>query len=95
MKALLKAVATATRNAVGELYRTCERITLTDGKINGIAVSPETYTAILERIRYNANLTRESRRHAKSQVLTLIDGARRDFDVLVTGRDGLLVTLRK
>jgi len=95
MKAILKTVTTATRNAVGEMYRTCERISLADGKVNGIAVSPETYAAILERIRYNANLTRESKRHAKSQVLTLIDGARRDFDVLVTSQHGLLVTLRK
>ena len=95
MNALLKAVASAARDAVNEMYRVCDRIDLSDGRINGEEVAPEVYAAILERVKFNADLSGGSYKPgAKSQVLLVCDGKRRDFDVLVGRQDSIQLSLR-
>jgi RNA polymerase sigma factor (sigma-70 family) len=95
MNALLLAIGSATRDAVNEMYRVCDHIDISDGKINGEAVGPEVYAAVLERIKFNANLSGSSfKPGARPQVLLTCDGKRRDFDVLVGRQDGIQLTLR-
>ena len=95
MKALLKAVSTATLDVVNEMYRACERITVADGKINGESVSPWVYAAVVERIRFNANLIGEALKPgAQSQVLLEVDGKRRDFGVEVGPHNEIVLALR-
>jgi len=95
MKALWQAVSRATRDAVNEMYVTCDRIEMADGKINGESPAPEAYSAMLERVKYNAYLMGDRfKPGAKSQVLLKVKGDKRDFDVVVK-ETGLLLTLRK
>ena len=94
MNALLMAISSATRDAVKEMYRMSDRIEISGGKINGETVKPEVYAAVLERIKFNANLgDRPLKSGTGSQVLLMCDGKRRDFNVKVGPQDSLLLTL--
>ncbi|HIJ64551.1 MAG TPA: sigma-70 family RNA polymerase sigma factor [Candidatus Hydrogenedentes bacterium] len=93
--ALLKAIRSATDDAVNAMYLTCDRIEIEDGKINGESVEPVAYAAILERVKFHAYLLDEAfQPGARSQILLTHKGARRDFDVEVTSEYGLLLKVR-
>ena len=96
MKTLLKAVSSATLDAVNEMYRTCDRIVIADGKVNGESVDLDAYEAMVARVKINADLV-GSRfvPGAKSQVLLKVKGVSRDFDVQVTPGNGLALALRQ
>ena len=95
MNALLKAINSGTVDAVNEMYRTCDEITIANGKINGESVDPVAYVAMLERVKVNANILGDAfKPGARSQVLLMIKGRRKDFDVLVTPEKGIVLKLR-
>ena len=95
MKALLKAVSSATLDAVSEMYQTCDRIELADGKINGESVHPWVWAAVTERVRVNANLAGEAfKPGARSQILVQAYEQKWAFDVEVGPQRQLLLTRR-
>lgn len=96
MKALWKAVSSATLDAVNEIYRTCDKIEIANGKINGEPVDLDAYDAIVARVKINTNLLGDQfAPGATSQVFLQFKGVRRDFDARVTPENGLVLTLRK
>lgn len=96
MTALLKAVSSATLDAVNEMYRTCDRIHIANGKINGEPVGLDAYEAIVARVKINTDLIGDLfTPGAKSQVFLKFKGVSRDFDAKVTQDNGIVLTLRK
>jgi len=95
MKALLDVVSNATLDAVYDMYQRFDRIEIADGKINAEPVKPWVYSAIVERVKYNADLAAEDfRPGARSQILLTIHGERKDFDVAVGPGEQILLTAR-
>lgn len=96
MTALLNAVKSATLDAVAEMYRTCDRIEIAEGKINGESVDLDTYEAVVARVKINTNLLGDRFvPGGKSQVFLKFKGVSRDFDAKVTQNNGIVLTLRK
>ena len=96
MESSWKQVSAATRRAANLLFLACDRIELADGKINGDSVDPWTYAAVHERVKSIANLMGDAfKPGASSQVLLNMEGRSKDFDVVVTPENGILLTRRE
>lgn len=91
MRQLYKAIDKAILKAVASLYLRNAKITLADSRINGQKVHWHVFTAIVERIKYNANLHGKlCRPGRKSQIILNIRGKQKIFKVSVFGKDLIL-----
>ena len=96
MAALLKAVSSATLDAVSELYRTCDWIHIANGQINREPVDLDAYEAIVARVKINTNLLGDRFvPGATAQVCLIFKGVERVFDAKVTSDSGIVLTLQK
>ena len=81
--------------AVTGLYRDNDRITLQDSRINDEEVPWHVYTAICERIKYNANLQgKRGKPGGQSQILLSIDGKSKKFAACVLNEGGLALSVQ-
>ena len=90
-----QSISDATITALGELYRTCDQISITGGKVNGESVPADAYAALVGRVKINANLLGASfTPGATSQVLIQAGGEKREFDLTVGQDEDIKLTLR-
>lgn len=92
---IFKTISQVTLDTVNEMYRTCDRIEIGDGKINGKQIDLDAYEAVLARVKINANLIGGLfTKGTKSQVLLKFKGVKRNFDVEVTKDYRIILTLQ-
>ena len=96
MQQQYKSIDDTVLQAVAALYRDNDRITLQNSRINDEDVPWHVYSAICERIKYNADLHGDrSKPGAVSQVLLRIDGEQKQFAVRVAADGGLELTAQR